>query len=142
MRQGRGPTPLDGGTCAGQLAPCRCSGGPAALTLIAPKKLLRLLREHSGAYLRKLWQLSLDRRRETSDVAARGKVREEWGEPKRWLGTMGLDGRGKLMPSWSTVAKMPLYEVQAQLKRWNRVTRSRVLRGGQRALEGFVVRRA
>ena len=84
-------------------------------------KLLRLLREHSGFFLRKLWQLSLDRRRETNDVAARGKVREDWGETKRRLGTMGRDGRGKLMPSWSAVAKMPLCKVRAQLKRWNRV---------------------
>ena len=40
-------------------------------------KLLRLLREHSCVYLRQLWQLSLDRKRETNDAAARGKVREE-----------------------------------------------------------------
>ena len=46
-------------------------------------KLLRLLREHSGVYLRKLWQLNLDRRRKTNDVVARGKVCEEWGETKR-----------------------------------------------------------
>ena len=71
------------------------------------------------------------------------------GRPEKWylrtarLGTTGRDGRGKLMPNWSTVAKMPLCKVKAQLlKRWNRVTRSRVLRGGQRTLEGFVVRRA
>ena len=38
-------------------------------------KLLRLLRVHSVVDLRKLWQLNLDRRRETNDVAARGKVR-------------------------------------------------------------------
>ena len=31
-------------------------------------KLLRLLREHPDAYLRKLWQLSLDRRRQTNEL--------------------------------------------------------------------------
>ena len=40
-------------------------------------ELLRLLREHPGAYLRKLWQLNLDRRRETDDIAARGKVQNK-----------------------------------------------------------------
>ena len=79
--------------------------------------LLRLLREHStDAYLRRLWQLNLDRRRETNDVAARGKV--EWGEANRRLGTMGGDGRGTLMPSWSTI----LCEVDSEH-----------LRGGYRA---------
>ena len=81
-------------------------------------------------------------RRETNDVAARNVVWDEWGENKRRLGTMGRDGRGQLMPSWSTVAKLPLYKVKAQLKRCSRVARSRVLRGGQRTLDGFVVRRA
>ena len=105
-------------------------------------KLLCLLRQHSGVYLRELWQLNFDRRRKTNDVAARGEMREEWGETKRRLGTMGRDGRGKLMPRWSTVVEMPLCKVKAQLKWWSRVARSRVLRGGQRTLEGFVVRRA
>ena len=50
---------------------------------------------------------------------AKFKISEEWGETKRPLGTMGRDGPGKLMSSWSTVVKMPLSEVQ--LKQWSRV---------------------
>ena len=35
-----------------------------------------------------------------------------------------------------------LYKVKAQLIQWSRVARSRILRGGQRTLEEFVMRRA
>ena len=42
--------------------------------------LMRALRKLSARYLRELWQITVERRRDRGDSAARGVVRGEWGE--------------------------------------------------------------
>ena len=63
----------------------------------------------------------------------RGVVRAEWGETKRRLGTMGKNGKKQLMLMHATSL-----QDQRLLNSWNKVTNATVLRGGQRALRGFV----
>ena len=59
---------------------------------------------------------------------------------KRRLGAIGRDGKGKLMPSWESVRRLPLHRIRHQLARWTRVSLHTVLRGGQRTLNGYVTR--
>ena len=59
---------------------------------------------------------------------------------KRRLGAIGRDRKGKLMPSWESVRRLPLHRIRHQLARWTRVSLHTVLRGGQRTLNGFVTR--
>ena len=46
------------------------------------------------------------------------------------------------MPEWAIVAKLLLYKLKRLLAGWKRVRSTVALRGGQRAIGGFVIRRA
>ena len=59
---------------------------------------------------------------------------------KRRLGAIGRGRKGKLMPSWESVRRLPLHRIRYQLARWTRVSLSTVIRGGQRTLNGYVTR--
>ena len=59
---------------------------------------------------------------------------------KRRLGAIGRDCKGKLMPNWESVRRLPLHRIRHQLRRWTRVSLRTVLRGGQRTLNGYVTR--
>ena len=117
-------------------------GRPCGLNTGRRYDLVRALRKLSAMYLQKLWQITVERRRDRGDSAARGVVRAEWGETKRRLGTTGRNGKKQLMPVWSTVSTQPLYKIKRLLSGWNRVANATVLRGGQRTLRGFVTVRA
>ena len=71
-------------------------------------------------------------------------VRGEWGETKRRLSTTGKNAKKQLIPAWSTAtaSTKPLFKIKRLLYGCNRVTNVKVLRGGQRALRGFVTVRA
>ena len=92
--------------------------------------LMRALRKLSARYLRELWQITVERRRDRDDSMARGVVRGEWGETKRRLGTAGRNEKKQLMPAWSTVSTQPLYKIKRLLCSWIRVANVTVLRGG------------
>jgi hypothetical protein len=83
---------------------------------------MRALRKLSARYLRELWQITVERRRDRDDSTARGVVRAEWGETKRRLGTTGRNGKKQPMPAWSTASTQPLHKIKRQLSGWNRVT--------------------
>ena len=59
---------------------------------------------------------------------------------KRRLGAIGRDRKGKLMPSWESMRRLPLHRIRHQLSRWTRVSLHTVIRGGQRTLNGYVTR--
>ena len=59
---------------------------------------------------------------------------------KRRLGAIGRDRKGKLMPSWESMRRLPLHRIRHQLARWTRVSLHTVIRGGQRTLNGYVTR--
>ena len=59
---------------------------------------------------------------------------------KRRLGAIGRDRKGKLMPSWESMRRLPLHRIRHQLARWTRVSLHAVIRGGQRTLNGYVTR--
>ena len=93
--------------------------------------LVRALRKLSARYLRELWQIAVERRRDRDDSTARGVVRAEWGETKRRLGTTGRNGNTHKkqlpMPLWSTASTQPLYKIKRMLSGWNRVANATVL---------------
>ena len=101
-------------------------------------KLMRRLREHSITYLTKLWQLTVDRAGERDNVEARQRLRVDWAETKRRLGTHGGNAKRQLMPGWVVVAKLPMYKIKHQLAAWKRVRTKAVLRGGQRTTTSFL----
>ena len=105
-------------------------------------ELLRQLRELSVTHLRQLWRLTTERRQLGDGSGARQLTQAEWGETKRRLGPTGRNAKRKLMPGWATVAKLPLNKLKRQLAGWKRVRLETVLRGGQRTIDGFVVKRA
>jgi len=102
--------------------------------------LMRKLRQLSNNFMRELWEATVERRREIGSAALRESTREEWMKHKRRLGAIGRDRKGKLMPSWESVRRLPLHRIRYQLARWTRVSLSTVIRGGQRALNGDVTR--
>ena len=57
-------------------------------------------RERSATYLTKLWQLTVDRAGERNNVEARQRLRVDWAETKRRLGTYGRNAKRRLMPGW------------------------------------------
>ena len=73
-------------------------------------------------------------------MALREATREEWMKQKRRLGAIGRDKKGKLMPQWESVKRLPLHRIRHQLTRWTRVSFRTVLRGGQQTLNGYVTR--
>ena len=102
--------------------------------------LMRKLRQLSNTFVRELWEAAVERRREIGSAALRESTREEWVKHKRRLGSIGRDRKGKLMPSWESVRRLPLYRVRQQLARWTLVSFSSVLRGGQRTFNSYVTR--
>ena len=98
--------------------------------------LMRALRKLSARYLRELWQITVERRRDRDNSAARGVVRGEWGETKH-LGTTGRNGKKQLMPAWSTVSTQPLFKIKRPPSGWNRVTKATVLHAANERSEGL-----
>ena len=92
-------------------------------------KLMRQLREHSTTYLTKLWQLTVDRTGERDNTEARQRLRADWAETKRRLGTHGRNAKRQLIPGWVVVTKL-FYKLKHQLAAWKRVRAKAVLRGG------------
>ena len=77
---------------------------------------MRQLREHSTTYLTKLWQLTVDRTGERDNVEARQRLRVDWAETKRRLGTHGGNAKRQLlMPGWVVSAKLPLHKLKHQV---------------------------
>ena len=103
-------------------------------------ELMRKLRQLSNNFMRELWEAAVERRREVGSAALRESTREEWMKQKRRLGAIGRDRKGKLMPSWESVRRLPLHRIRHQLARWTRVSLHTVIRGGQRTLNGYVTR--
>ena len=103
-------------------------------------ELMRKLRQLSNNFMRELWEAAVERRREAGSTALREATREEWMKQKRRLGAIGRDRKGKLMPSWESMRRLPLHRIRHQLARWTRVSLHTVIRGGQRTLNGYVTR--
>ena len=103
-------------------------------------ELMRNLRQLANNFMRELWEASVERKRESGSVALREATREEWMKQKRRLGAIGRDKKGKLMPQWESVKRLPLHRIRHQLTRWTRVSFRTVLRGGQQTLNGYVTR--
>ena len=103
-------------------------------------ELMRKLRQLSNNFMRELWEAAVERRREAGSAALRESTREEWMKQKRRLGAIGRDRKGKLMPSWESMRRLPLHRIRHQLARWTRVSLHTVIRGGQRTLNGYVTR--
>ena len=103
-------------------------------------ELMRKLRQLSNNFMRELWEAAVERRREVGSAALRESTREDWMKQKRRLGAIGRERKGKLMPSWESVRRLPLHRIRHQLARWTRVSLRTVIRGGQRTLNGYVIR--
>ena len=83
---------------------------------------MRKLRQLSNNFMRELWEAAVERRREAGSTALREATREEWMKQKRRLGAIGRDRKGKLMPSWESMRRLPLHRIRHQLARWTRVS--------------------
>ena len=79
--------------------------------------------------MKKLWQLTVDRAGKRGNVEARRRLKIDWAETKRRLGTHGRNAKRQLMPGWVVVAKLPVYKIKHQLAGWKRVCMTAVLRG-------------